>query len=101
MTVNLIEFHLPNGRKTESLVDLNDDLSSHIAEMRECDCRFEIETLTTGESSLTITNPLLECDLDIRLMPDRSKLINVMEYMLIKGVWKKALLDYLFFEGEK
>ena len=49
---------MPNGRKKTVLIDRPDDIAIKAQELKENNCRLEIEMLRTGQISMTVEQDL-------------------------------------------
>lgn len=61
------QYMLPNGRKVETSIEVDRDVADKAHSLIIEGLRFECEVLTTGDVSLTITDPEVG-DLDIRIV---------------------------------
>lgn len=80
-TIPFTQYMLPHGRKVSVSIEVADDVAAKAAELIAQGVCFECEVLTTGQVSLTITDPDLG-DLDIRIRQNGPGIREAVEDMV-------------------
>lgn len=84
----VVQFLMPDGRRRDTSTKLPMACRPAVEEMQKAGCRFEAEMLTTGEISVTISNPKEGEDIDISLTPNGPEVQAGMIAMLDRAMWK-------------
>jgi Arc/MetJ family transcription regulator len=80
MLCDVIQYMLPDGRKSPQQVELDDALAASYERMRKSGYRLAAEVLTTGHVSVTIESD--QDDLDLRVVPNGPRVRDAYENML-------------------
>lgn len=75
------QYILPDGWTKSVTIDVADDLRMHIEAIKNMGAKLECEVLTTGEVSLTITDPE-EGDFDIELVPNGPEVVGAVDRLI-------------------
>ena len=68
MTIGVVQYHLPNGRQTEEVIDdMPDDLAPILVTIKAVGLRLAAEILATGVVSFTLESQEHGDDFDIEL----------------------------------
>jgi hypothetical protein len=82
----VVQFLRPYGRRKYVTVELDSETRDLYDNMCESDCRFEIEDLSTGLVSATISGA--DEDYDCSLTANGPEVVKGMEDMLKRKKWK-------------
>lgn len=82
-TIPFTQYMLPHGRKVPVSIEVADDVAGKADELIAQGICFECEVLTTGQVSLTITDPELG-DLDIHVRQNGPGIREAVEDMVRK-----------------
>lgn len=85
MQANMIEFTqyvLPHGRKRAQYISMPLDICKMAEEIQANGYVFECEVLTTGQVSLTITDPQEEYDVDIMIVDNGPDVVTAVETLI-------------------
>jgi hypothetical protein len=85
-TADVVQFLRPNGRRRNMLVDLDLETKDLYEDMKNSNCRFEAEELSTGLVSITISGA--DEDYDCSLTANGPEVVKGMEDMLRRKKWK-------------
>lgn len=85
MTIELIQFLMPNGRQKAVQTDIDDSCQPAYADMIRHGARLECECLTTGEVSVTVS--LNGEDKDISITPNGPEVQKGIAKMLTRKAW--------------
>lgn len=80
-TIPFTQYMMPNGRKVPVSIEVADDVYATATKLIDAGLCFECEVLTTGQVSMTITDPE-EGDLDIRVRPNGPGIREAVEDMV-------------------
>jgi hypothetical protein len=69
-TIPVVQFMLPHGRQVETGIYRPTEIADKADLLLENGYRFEAEVLTTGEVSLTLSDPGEETDIFIEVVPN-------------------------------
>jgi len=93
MKIEVMLFLPPNGNQRRMSYDIIDDsLSDKYKDMQKYECQLEMELLSTGVISITVSD--LDKDLDIILVENHQKSIKIgIETLLKRAVWTDKKLE--------
>ena len=79
--VPFTQYLRPNGRQVFVTIDVTDGLDQKVRDILDAGLRFECEELSTGQISLTITDPE-EGDVDIRVVSNGPGMHEAVEDLI-------------------
>jgi hypothetical protein len=84
MSVQFIQYMLPNGTKKPVWIDLPDEVEAKAALIRQAGFVFEIEVLRNGMVSATIGDPVHELDCAFAIVNNGLQVPKAIEDMIMK-----------------
>lgn len=82
MTVDLIQFMMPDGHQKPVSAEISDECKAGYAAVLEHGFKLHCEMLTTGEVSCTIFDPKEEDDVSISVTPNGPEVQRGIERMI-------------------
>lgn len=81
--IQFTQYSLPNGRRSQILLDVDDETYAKAESLRKQGLVFEAEFLRNGMVSFTICDPVEEVDLDIRLSSNGPEMLTAVKDLII------------------
>jgi hypothetical protein len=85
--IEVTQYVLPNGRKKRSTTRVDEARFRHYLNMKDHNCRLEVEILTTREVSLSIHNTFTGEDIDIEITENGHGVKDALYRLLNRQSW--------------
>lgn len=95
MLIDAVQFIRPNGAQRWGQIEIDDKLENKVKICRDNNVRVEMEVLTTGEVSVTLSHP--EGDIFIRIVENGPKVKDAIEDMY-KEITEDKISDFVGLE---
>jgi hypothetical protein len=82
IAVEFTQYLRPDGRTKPATINVADDLSTHIEVIKRMGARLECEVLMPDMVSLTISDPELEEDFDMELVPNGPGVLDAVDRLI-------------------
>lgn len=80
------QYFLPHGRKALMFFGVSDELGVQAQAIIDRGWRFEAEMLTTGEVSLTVSDPIEEIDVAIEVVPNGPEVVDAVTRLIRSNI---------------